>query len=102
MPTFSPFHPLARAIDHCKAHWASDLHQHMPHHVTGIMLCGPLPEQRDNCPRVLLPGCPVVSQGILLLSNSTEVGTNSKATRTTPHSHLNTHLGLMTLDLLYH
>ena len=37
---------------------------------------------------------------VLLPSINTEVGTNSNATPTTPHSQLNTHFELTTLDLL--
>ena len=43
-------------------------------------------------------GCTVVPQGVLLLSNSTELGTSSKATHTTPHSHLHTLSRLTTSD----
>ena len=49
---------------------------------------------------VLSFGYLVVSWEISLPSIHTEVGTSSNATPTTPHSQLNTHFELTTLDLL--
>ena len=49
---------------------------------------------------VLSFGCSTVPWEVLLPSINAEVGTNSNATLTTPHSQLNVHIELTTLDLL--
>ena len=49
---------------------------------------------------VLSFGCPVVPWEVSLPSIYNKVGTSSNATLTTPHSQLNNHFELTTLDLL--
>ena len=59
-------------------------------------------EQEERCSGTPSLICPAVLRGTSLSSIPTGVRTSSKATLTSPHSHLNTHLRLTILDLLLH